>query len=344
VIVRDWRLLPPSTVHALYTREQARWRRDLGWETQTTWATLEFARVTWGLPGFVCLDGDGEIHGWTFFLVRRQRIEIGGLVADTATVTDALIHAVIESAADAHTIGGFMYACAHDLEAALVRAGVSVERYAYLTRATKLAGADVEPLLTRGGAGPPALTTCHVRCWRDGDVDATATLLRDAYAGRGQLFAAGDSPAEWREYVGNLVGDTACGMLAPALSRIVVSDGGAQAAALVTTLGPATAHVAQLAVAPALRGRGVAAALITDVARSAHRSGYGRMSLLVSEENGPATRLYRRLGFGDAGAFVAMGTRQRPTATVCGPDATSISQPRRLSSVAWATDGLTTRR
>ena len=95
-------------------------------------------------------------------------------------------------------------------------------------------------------------------------------------------------------------------MLSPELSRAVTIGGRLQAVALVTMLGTGTAHLAQLAVDPALRRHGVARALAADVFTGAARAGYVRMSLLVASENDAARSLYRSLGLGERGRFLTL--------------------------------------
>jgi ribosomal protein S18 acetylase RimI-like enzyme len=169
----------------------------------------------------------------------------------------------------------------------------------------------------------------EVRPWEHHDADATASLLRESYGASGALFAPTNAHAEWREYVSTLVEQTGCGVLSPELSRAVTIGGRLQAVALVTMLGTGTAHLAQLAVHPDLRRNGVARALAADVFTGAARAGYVRVSLLVASENDVARSLYRGLGLGERGRFLTLR---------------ADAQPRRFTSVAFASGGVTTRR
>ena len=100
----EWGSLPVDMLTPLYEREQTRWRTALGWDTSTSWSTIESARVGWGLPGFVCRDGSGMIRGWTFFMQRGDaghQLDVGGVVADSPDVTSALIEAIVNRAHEA---------------------------------------------------------------------------------------------------------------------------------------------------------------------------------------------------------------------------------------------------
>lgn len=61
------------------------------------------------------------------------------------------------------------------------------------------------------------------------------------------------------------------------------------------------AHINNLAVFPDLRGRGIGTALLRHALEEARRLGAVRATLEVRASNGPARRLYERLGFTEAG-------------------------------------------
>ena len=64
---------------------------------------------------------------------------------------------------------------------------------------------------------------------------------------------------------------------------------------------PKTGHVGGMWVEPGSRGRGVGQALLRAAIDWARSRGLERLDLWVTEGNGPATRLYERLGFADTG-------------------------------------------
>jgi ribosomal protein S18 acetylase RimI-like enzyme len=328
VKLRDWRLLPGSTVAELYERERAVWQRTLSWDTSGSWATVESARVSWGLPGFVCVDRGGELRGWTFYISRHSCIEVGGIVSETVAATELLVEGLLDQAAETNGLRGFLYEQAAGIRNVLAQRGIASSPFLYLLgRSHGATGEALDDILRSAvNYAPVAIES---RPWMYADADATACLLRESYGASGTLFAPGNTHAEWREYVSTLVEQTGCGVLAPELSRVILAGGRVQAVALVTILGTGTAHLAQLAVHPSLRRNGVARAVATDVYARVAAAGYVRMSLLVASENDAARSLYRSLGLEERGRFLTLR---------------GDAQPRRLSSVAFASEGVTTRR
>jgi ribosomal protein S18 acetylase RimI-like enzyme len=160
-----------------------------------------------------------------------------------------------------------------------------------------------------------------------------AELCGDAYADSPDVraFALHGAPEEWREYVGGLVRGPGCGVFSPAASPIApVSDDrrALHAAAMITTIGVGVSHVAQMAVRPALRGRGLGRSLMRTAMAAARRQGTGLMTLLVADGNTRARCLYESLGFRPQSSFVVA----------------LRDQPRVSTSFALATGGDSTRR
>jgi ribosomal protein S18 acetylase RimI-like enzyme len=307
VIASDWRLLPASTTAQLYRRERIRWRRRLAWETASTWHTLEIARTTWGLPGFVCHDRAGRVRGWTFYIVRNERLEVGGFVADDPLATRVLLDALLDRARSCDGLSGFLYSNAPGLDLALASHGVAGRSFLYLVHALQPVTAN----RVRPG---------EIGAWPGDDLETAARLFRAAYGETGRIFARQNQVHEWEEYVGNLVRDPACGVFSPALSRVWRDGDRCHALAIVTMISRHTAHLAQIAVHPAWQRRGVAQELLEDVLRSARDAGVSRVSLLVGGDNLRARALYRRMGFVKRETFVAIEATESPV--------TSTGRPR----------------
>jgi ribosomal protein S18 acetylase RimI-like enzyme len=316
--IEAWNLASSAEMAHLYRAEHRRFLSVLGWETTATWTTLEPARAAGHLPGLVARDASGAVRGWTFYVRRGGELQVGGFTS----APDACAPLVDRLLADAAVLAPvavrvFGYTDAPGLAEALAARGFSVGGYDYWTA----------PLAV---APPPA----EVRPWRAGDLWATAELLRAAYPRRDDVLRpfGGDGPEAWVDYVVGLTATTGCGAFAPDLSVVVPGTAGTLAAvALVSRLGPAMAHLAQMAVHPEAARRGLGARVLTAAMRGAAAQGLPAISLLVAADNQPARRLYRGHGFAATASFLTAWT---PAAR----------QPRRSTSVAWLSGGVSTRR
>lgn len=291
MIVADWRNADAALVRSCYDREAEHWQRQLGWDTEQTWSTVEEARVTWGLPGLLALDGT-RVDGWAFYTRDDDILQLGGLVTESGDATARILDEVLKAATQAAlpTVSCFLLERAADLRTELERLGFEVEPFLYLAAPLPLIAAPS----TTGGA------------WRDDDVDAAAGLLKASYSAHAaRHFAPHGTAEEWQHYVSRMIEQTACGVFDPHATRVVRQQCTLRALALMTTIGPRTAHLAQMVVHPNERGKGLAAQLLKEAAGLAASAGSEEMTLLVGESNLAARRLYDRLGFTPRASFVA---------------------------------------
>lgn len=291
MIVTDWREAEPALLRSCYDREAQHWQRELGWDTEQTWSTIEEARVTWGLPGLMALDGP-RVDGWAFYTRDGDILQVGGLVSESGDATARMLDEVLKAATNAQlpTVSCFLLEHAADLRTELTKHGFEVEPFLYLAAP-----------LSRIAA--PSTTGAS---WREDDVDQAGDLLHAAYSPHAaRHFATHGTTGEWRHYISQMIEQTACGIFDPHATRVVRQQCTLRALALMTTIGPRTAHLAQMAVHPNERGKGVAAGLLQEAATLSLSAGRDEMTLLVGESNHPARRLYERLGFTPRASFVA---------------------------------------
>jgi ribosomal protein S18 acetylase RimI-like enzyme len=302
VIVRDWRDVDGAVMRDLYSREEREWRQALAWEITSSSEAVEYARTTWGLPGVVAADAQGVIRGWAFWIVEDGLVKVGGLVAEHAAATRALVDAIIEHARDAGVDGlsFFLYDRAPGLRRALYTAGFGLEPFLYLSRTI----AQTPAAVTANHRGDDTL-----RGWLPGDEPAAAQLLADAYGETGRHFAPHNRPEQWLRYIQSLVGQTAVGELLPEATRVLRADDRMAALVVMTRIAPATAHVAQVVVHPLWRGRKLASALVGAACTRAAEQGCTHATLLVAANNRPARTVYARMGFDVTATFVAATRR-----------------------------------
>ena len=277
-----------------YADETRRWLTRLRWDTQGIWKTVEDARLAGHLPGVVVLDDSNCVRAWAFYLLHGDTLQIGGVVASTEDETIMLLNAIFTSpeAACAERWMLFTYSEAPGLADLLTERGFDVDRYRYWQC--------------------PAPSVSHARSafrrFVFEDIASVSALLGECYSRPDPTrpFAPNQRLEEFTEYLTRMVHTSACGTFDLEASLIDESSIGAiNGAALVTMLAPDTAHLAQIVVRPGVQGHGLGRNLLNAAIVAAGRRGYRWMTLLVSEKNGPARRLYRRCGFSESAAFIS---------------------------------------
>jgi ribosomal protein S18 acetylase RimI-like enzyme len=306
VWIEPWQQVTTAEMNRVYRAEHARLLTVLDWDTAATWTSVERARVTGAAAGLVARAAAGTIVGWTFAVERDDELQVGAFTA-TAAAREPLLAALLASPAArrAARLRLFGATDAPRLAAALRARGFLTGGYDYLTAAATRADRPVDP---------PGIVR-----WRPGDLHAAAMLLRAAYADLDPLRPFGTTARvdDWLDYVIGLTGTTGCGVFAPDLSAVVRGPHGTlDALAIVTRLGPAVAHLAQLAVAPARRGRGLGRRVLDAVRTASADAGLGTMTLLVSGDNHAARALYRASGFRYAASFLSAVTPGEPAIAV----------------------------
>lgn len=289
----DWSTADQGALAALYGRERAWWSDRLDWDTEESWRQVDIARRAGRLPGVAIAGAGGRIEaiGYCFLDegVAQLAVSTTASAADEERVTHALLdHAVRRGATAASCFVPHAHDTVHT-HGALGRMGFDVECHRYLTR-DLAAGED---------------RTVASEAWQATDASDVARLLQAAYGSKGRHFAVHGRLDQWERYVGNLTSYTGCGRFLPAASRIWRDGADVLGAALLTVISPGVVHLAQLAVHPAARGRGLAGNLLDDAMQVAASAGCHRMTLLVDDASAAAARLYAVRGFVPRERFVA---------------------------------------
>ena len=298
----DWRGLPDREVEQLLQTEVAAWRRDLYWDVSDSWQGIAPARRAGHLPGFVTRDLSGRPAGWTCFFVDRRCLHVMMFVADSPAATRRLVDTILSSpqATLVPEITVFVRDAAPGLDRALAAGGFQAGEYQYLVANLPAppGGQNERPGRALEAARAIDCTFC----------DAAARLLARAYAASAELrvFAPNGTPDEWRDYVGNLLHSRDCGTVLPAGTFVAPAHETDFDGLIVTTrLGADTAHIAQFAVEPASRGKGVGRQLVGAALDAAARTGCTRATLLASAANTRALAIYRSYGFRNRANFLA---------------------------------------
>jgi ribosomal protein S18 acetylase RimI-like enzyme len=321
MILRDWSDLSGEVLAPIYDGERRRWLQMLQWDSLAACGEIEHARVTWGLPGFVVVDRGGRIRGMAYYLLEQDRIDVGGVIAETDEATDVLLDGIltVADALDLGTVRTLTLDAAAALPSALRARGFHVEPHLYLSR--NLKPSPVEPRSRAGrlwarvvDRSAPAVYPGPLDAWRDEDVEPAAALLARSYdRAAGSLFAPNHAAGEWSRYMRNLVTHVGCGVLNPEATQVLRDGEDIRALALITDIAPRVAHLVQLAVDPERRGARVGEAIVERCCQHLRDRDYDALTLLVASSNAPARSLYDRLGFRHDASFLCASIDVRAT-------------------------------
>jgi ribosomal protein S18 acetylase RimI-like enzyme len=291
VICHDWRTCTREEGAALVAREVDAWLAELAWDVRETWRVVEPARRAGHVPGFVVRDAARRIVGWTACTLVAPTWHVFAFSAPNDRVAGLLLDQIAGAAAEAGATR-VVFCVRHAtpvLRDLLGERGFVVDAYRYLSRSL----------------AAPTRLPFQLRAWRNHDA-AMARLCARAYrAAPGvRAFALDDTPEAWDEYIRGLTTTPGCGRFAAELSGVIEGAGQLDAGVMVTRLGPGTLHIAQLAVDPTARGRGLGRSLVDAVEAAGVADGARDITLLVSSGNTPAVSLYQTRGFRDRASFV----------------------------------------
>jgi ribosomal protein S18 acetylase RimI-like enzyme len=305
--ITDWRELEPARILPLYEQQGREWTETLGWDLTPSWNVIERARAAGMLPGFVSMNSRGVIDGWTFYMRQNDVVQIGALVGHGATPVRDLLEAILDApeATGASELTCLLYPARPNALSALTRRRFVLQRLRYFVQEGP---ADASSSISL----PSELTA---RRWRDEDAVACVRVLARAYGQgeAGRSLAPHGTLDEWAHYLGQVLRTPACGVLLPRASFVVEDRAAGMPVGflLTTTVGPATAHVAQIAVDPSWSRRGVGRMLLRLAVRAAATEKMDRTTLLVSGHNDAALRLYSSEGFAES-TEVVFASRPMP--------------------------------
>lgn len=309
LICQSWRDLPAERIAPLYEAEIDRWASTLDWETAANWEEVERGRRLGTAAGVVVTDGSGAIVAWSYYVVHRRALQIGGLVASTEASVHMMLDAILtdDTLSRVDTVTFFAYSDAPGVAPALRSRGLAVDRYWYLGR-------------DAGRAAPPNVS--DLRRWRLDDAPATAELLARAYSAGDEArpFAPRGSAEEWNEYLSQLTAGSGCGaLLADACICVPGGPHRLLGVALVTRIGPNSGHLAQLAIDPIVQGQHLGTRLLEWACTAVAQAGCTRMTLFVGGRNSRARRLYEQARFEPAASFLAAGSLHPRRSTSVAP-------------------------
>ena len=318
--VLDLRHFNARQLRPLLDQEAELWRRRLRWDYRSSTDLLLQYLDSRILPGFVAFDR-GRVCGYTFCVYEGHKAVIGDLYASTEASAPPVLNVC-------HTLASHLL---ETLEASpdidrieaqllLFDSGTLTPVFQNLNPNTPAFAVFPRLFLEytlpapRSGLGLPAgLELCP---WNTSFYQPSAVLIHDSYDGHvdSTINDQYRSLAGSLRFLHNVVRFPGCGVFDPKASWVLRDRASKVMAAVIlcSRVAPEVAHVTQLCVAPAFRGRQLGRFLLESAMHCMTALKYRALTLTVSEANTAALRLYTSAGFTTRHRFDALVLDKKP--------------------------------
>ena len=305
--ILDLRHFSARQLRPLLEEEARVWLKRLHWDYRTSTDLLLQYLDSRILPGFVTFNR-GRIHGYTFYVYEGTKAVVGDLYTSHGTpaplvVTQNLARSLLEVLENSPDIDRI------EAQLLLHDSGVLPPLFPGFTSYPRLfLERDLAPVArawspTHSAGIPPDV---ELNPWTPGFYEPTAKLIHAAYGGH----VDSNINDQYRTLQGslrflhNVVRFPGCGIFDPEASWVLRDRTTRSLAAVllcstVTPAGPdgPVAHITQLCVASAFRGRNLGRLLLSVCMGRLTERRYRSLTLTVSEANHHALDLYRSEGF-----------------------------------------------
>jgi ribosomal protein S18 acetylase RimI-like enzyme len=306
----DLRQLNPADFQPLLEEEVGCWSRQLHWDFRASAAMVTRYAGYRALDGLALMDG-AEMAGYCYWVVEGHKALLGDVFVRAAWQGVAAENTLLRGALD--SLCGWP-----DLTAqpGLPAAGW-VRRIEAQLMMLNIHGPQVLPqgpaptpfrrffmigelessIRLRPIEPPPGF---RYERWNPTMVRDLANLIEVSYLGHvdSQINDQYRTADGAKRFLDNITNYPGCGVLKPAASWVLIDPSGCpRGLALCTAVAPRTGHVAQVCLAPGLRGAGAGYELMRRAMTSLLAEGLDEASLTVTAANGRALATYQRLGF-----------------------------------------------
>jgi ribosomal protein S18 acetylase RimI-like enzyme len=317
--ILDIRHFSAKQLRPLLDEEAAVWLRRLRWDYRSSTDLLLDYLDSRILPGFVALDR-GRVCGYTFCVYEGHKAVIGDLytAADhpaPLAVSHTLARHLLETLEASPDIVRI------EAQLLLFDAGILRPIFASLNPNTPAFTVYprlfLERVLNGPTPAPPRLPPNLELCpWNPGFYQLSAELIHAAYAGHidSSINDQYRTLAGSVRFLHNIVRFPGCGVFDPQSSWVLRDRDSTALAGIIlcSRVSADTAHVTQLCVAPAFRGRGLGSVLLDVVMARMSAQRYRALTLTVSEQNIAAARLYAAARFTLRHRFDALVLDKKP--------------------------------
>lgn len=318
--VLDLRHFSARQLRPLLEREAEVWRERLRWDYRSSTELLLQYLESRILNGFVALD-QGRVCGYTFCVYEGHKAVIGdAFAAGHRTMSDAETTRVLL----VHVLDMLRHSPAVDRvesQLLLFDAGEFADLFAgpeFTIYPRLFLECDLRSTVAASPAGATELESIpdlELTPWTAHDYPAAGELIYACYVGH----ADARINDQYRtlhgslRFLHNIVRFPGCGVFEANFSWMLRDrrNGALVGMVLCSRVSPEVAHITQLCVAPAFRGRGLGHVLLQRSAAALLAGGFEAISLTVTEANDQAVRLYERSGFTLRHRFDAMALDTR---------------------------------
>lgn len=313
--VLDLRHFSARQLRPLLEREAAVWRARLRWDYQSSTELLLQYLESRILHGFVALDR-GRVCGYTFCVYEGYKAVIGDAFAagprmmGDADTTRLLLTHVLEMLRHSPAVDRVesQLLLFESGEFADIFAGPEFRLYPRLFLECDLKRPTLVPASDATSHAIPQ--DLELVQWTAQDYQAAAELIYICYIGHtdAQINDQYRSLHGSLRFLHNIVRFPGCGIFEPNFSWMLRDRRSHALVGMVLSsrVAPEVAHITQLCIAPAQRGRGLGRLLLDRSSESLTRAGFDAVTLTVTEGNEGAVRLYQRAGYTLRQRFDAM--------------------------------------
>jgi ribosomal protein S18 acetylase RimI-like enzyme len=283
----------------IFRQEIQCWQEELFWDYRPAVSLIRKYVSSHTLPGWAIKTDQGEVSGYSYYVVNHPVGYIGNLYLRSEYATpnmyshllDKIIHS-LDSTAKIRRIESQLFAFNCELASLFESRGfAAVERHFLFL---SLNQPENEQRTTHD------LENFPISKWEERFFNPTADVIYNSYRGSPDRLLCYDyqSREGCFRFLHNLIHHPSCGIFAPETSLIALDSQGELCGVLLTsTIGPGTGMIPQISVRNDCQGMGIGSGLLKRYFREARQYGLEKITLSVSDANHRAHQLYLRLGF-----------------------------------------------
>ncbi len=315
--ILDLRHFSARQLRPLLETEARVWERKLRWNYRSSTDLLLQYLDSRILPGFVALE-KGRVCGFTFCVYEGHKAVVGDAFAmanepgQALSISQTLLHQLLQLLEHSPGIrrieSQLLLYESGSVDEVFLKSGFAM--YPRLFMEFDLKGHDSREAAGEHRAQEVPSYGVELMRWTGDHYQTAAELIHQAYTGHidAQINDQYCSLHGSLRFLHNIVRFPGCGVFDADSSWILKdkSSGTLIGMILCSRVANDVAHITQLCVAPAFRGRGLGRMLLRHCARQLARTAFSAITLTVTEANRQAVGLYEELGFFTRHRFDAM--------------------------------------